>query len=1194
MNNIFDSVETGIEKGINLIEASAGTGKTYTIAMLVLRAITENEIDIERILIVTFTKAAAKELSARVRARLVEAKQLLEKGIDNVKCDPTLSRWGATALGDEKLRLKYIRLLQLAIVDIDRASIFTIHSFCQRMLGDLALESGQLFDLELTADLSVIKTEAVRDFWRTNVYGLPAWQCSIIIAQWSDPQKLLPCLVNVQNKNIAPNTKNLDALWLDLQKLKESLQDWWSMGREALLASLHTRVDASMFKKDFSQAYRDWWQEWDDFFTGRREAFPENISWLTNAGLIDELNGQKFRGKKSAEKMPYIEELCLPTSVAEEITLNLKELYIAFRIEFNKQVAVKINDSLIAGGLLSFDELITRLNSSLKQSETKDLVNLLQDRFELALIDEFQDTDNDQWQIFSSLFGTKKHSLYLIGDPKQAIYKFRGADIHTYFSARKKANNIYSLDKNYRSHPDLLSAVNNLFLHGDDPFLFKDQGLDYQEIASGASTEKYFKHPDHDAKLFYCQLEDEPKDKKGIWTSGKAKIAVSQHVLAEIVSLLSGSGADDKAAHIYNEGVAQRVAPKDIAILVRGNLDALEYQQALISLGIPAIITGRDSIFKGEECRELIALLDAIANHDNVSKLKTALSLSLFSLTGNELVELWERERDVAEIYDLFLHCYNLWVERGVLPMLYHLVEKKEMFLKLATKPRAERKIANFAHLFELVQQAETVDKLGIRQTLIWLTNAHQSSGDIDSCELRLESDEEALKIVTVHSSKGLQYPIVFCPDLFLRSGRLKNEKLVVSCQDDEHIIDFGSDDFDRRKDIALNEELAEYLRCAYVAMTRAELACYVYWADVKASGKGVSSQLSPLAHLLFPSDKPANMTDDIDAGLDMSAEIVKLASGFGCAYLSVSPETLCEPVDIAPDKVDGYEVLSAGSRSLRTDWQLTSYSALAGLSDYATLPVLNDENITKNKDVPIISANLPKGARFGNAVHDVFEFFDFEALAEATSIEDVLGIKKICNKYGLGLSDEEYGIFFNLIQDSVNTQLSSRGGPSLKDIPAARCLKEMEFCLRLAHINVDSINDILAGEKTVQRLSEKHIRGFMTGFVDLLFSWDGKYYILDYKSNYLGDKVSDYRDQSLVNAMAGHNYGLQYYIYSLVLHQHLKTFVEDYEYERHFGGVFYLFVRGMAPDISGSGVFYDLPAKETIMALDELIGGEE
>ncbi|MGL1931950.1 MAG: exodeoxyribonuclease V subunit beta [Desulfotalea sp.] len=1182
MTKVFDAAKTPIEQGFNFIEASAGTGKTYTIAMLVLRGITEKELDIGKILIVTFTNAAAKELSSRIRDRLVEAKLVLEGRLEG---DPTLARWAEGIFSDEERKGKYIRLLQLAIVDIDRAAIFTIHGFCQRMLADLALESGQLFNLDLVADLSSIKTEATRDFWRLNVYSLPAWQCSVIMNQWDSPEKLTSCLVDIKNRNIVPETDSLDVLWDKLDKQIGQFKTWWQGGSQNLLEELKSACNELKFKKDFCDNYISRWHAADDFISGKTLVFPETISQYTYDSFLKEVNGNKFRGKKSVEKEPFANSFSLPNNISLEIDALLSQLSIAFRIEFNKQVIKNINNSLVTSGLLSFDELIRRLSQSLQVGENKDLIEVIQNRFELALIDEFQDTDADQWHIFSTLFISNEHSLYLIGDPKQAIYKFRGADIFSYFSAHKAAKNIYSLDKNYRSHPALVDGVNSLFLNGEDPFLFKDKGLIYSKIAAGSSGTKVLDNPDNDGKLIYCQLDEDTTNKKGVWSSGKAKIAIKQHVLAEIIDLLGGD--KENQAFIRDDGNKENIFPKDIAILVRSNSDALSYQQDLLNLGIPAIIAGRNSIFSSEECGELLSLLDAILEHDNPTKLKTALSLSLFDLSGNEIVDFWNDEVRVAEIYDLFFTCHQMWLERGILPMLYFLVEKQELFLNLSKHMRAERRIANFSHLFEILQQVETDENLGTRQTLIWLRTARQDKSATDSHELRLESDEEALKIVTVHSSKGLQYPIVFCPDLFIRSAYVKNEKLVLNCHDNGLVSDFGSDKFQERKDLAMTEELAELLRCAYVAITRAELACYVYWADLGGRGQVMSSHSSALAHLLFPSGSESL------GHVDQQTDIKQLAGGAGCSYILVPAETEISKPKISGVQVGSYSSLGMGERSLHTDWQLTSYSALAGLSEHANIPFSVSQIKGREEEQSIKSGNLPKGARFGNALHDSLETFDFKLLAEVNSIAEVPGITRICDRYGLGLSDEEYFDFLELLKDSVNTPLTENG-LSLSNLESGNCLMEMEFCLRLAHINITEINNILAGQNTVQPLSEKTIRGFMTGFVDLLFYWQGKYYILDYKSNFLGDKPSDYREENLINAMADHNYGLQYYIYSLVLHQHLQTFLPDYNYETHFGGVYYLFVRGMNPENAGSGVYHEVPDKFIIEQLDDLIGEAE
>lgn len=1184
-SDIFDAVVTPLCSGINFIEASAGTGKTYTIAMLVLRAVTQEAIDIDRILIVTFTRAAAAELQGRVRARLVEARDLLMGRVGDY--DEVLLRWSTIFAGDEDLARKYSARLQLAIVDIDRAGIFTIHSFCQRMLQEQALESGQLFDVELLTSLDDYRRQGAEDFWRINLYTLPLWQCSLLLSKYTSPASLLAeaSFAKIRNNRIEPTVAPLETLWGRIEDCRARIGAWWQKHGRELQSQLSQGGEEGTFKETFADQYIHWLGECQHFFVEMGDVFPENIAWLSRDGIAGEVDGRRLRGNKKAV---FVEALLLPDADATELLEKVKELFISFRVLGTTYVEQSVGCLLEKNGATSFDELISRLSASLKNDMTGRLKSTLQSRYDLALIDEFQDTDTDQWYIFSTLFGTEHHFLYLIGDPKQAIYKFRGADIHSYFQARTEAQHFYSLDKNYRSHPSLVEAVNTLFLRQVDPFLFADKGLLYQEIKAAKDGSTFLGDGDGVVlpSFIYGQLEPYLDDKSGKWTSGKADTVILNTILQEVSELLSPSSFVQCYAGLEDVRVGCPIQAQDIAILVRSNGQAERYQEALVRLGVPAIIAGRKTIFQTMECRELLLVLQAIIDCDNLRSLKSAMTTSLFGCTGDQLVEIWQDEEAVQYWYNFFGESNRTWHESGALIMLYHFVGKENLFAHLAALTYAERRIANFTHLFEVLQNIESDRNFGPRQTLLWLQTAYEDGSRTDEVELRLESDEEAVQIVTIHSSKGLQYPIVFCPDIYRRSARLKYEKSSISCNDNGMVTDFGSIKFEKRRDIARREELAEELRLLYVAVTRAQLRCYVFWCDVKGSGALVDKSFaSAFAHLLFGQLETdySGQSEVFQALAESTSVELRTVRGVTTEiepYLSQRPQQYLQH-------------RTASGRLLTSDWRMTSYSALASLSDHAEI-ILDgkavSENVPEGSLVKTPFAVLPKGARFGNIVHDLLEENAFSGLVSVGETSELLDhIEKKSVQYGVEL---DHQLLTQLLQNTVTAPLS--GGEdsafTLAGLDEKRCLKEMEFYIHLAHINMDAINLLLANEATVQPLSSKNIQGYLTGFIDLICVHDNKYYVIDYKSNYLGDSWSDYSGDKLVEAMASHNYGLQYFIYSVVLHQHLQTFVKDYRYQEHFGGVRYLFLRGMTSEIPGNGVFASRPEESLVTDLDQLV----
>ena len=1182
---IFDAARLKLKRGVNLVEASAGTGKTYAIGMLVLRALVELRVPIEKILIVTFTKAATEELKTRIRARLVEARELLKGELDlhDGEVDKTLLDWIST-IKDQK---EALILLQTALYDIDQAGIFTIHGFCQRMLVEQALESGQLFDVELLADINYVRNEVADDFWRTHIYSLDPLPCSLFTGFFAAPEKLLASVAEGLGKNgrIDPQVGSVEEVLIQLKKAMEGLNSWWAEYSTKLYDCFSSSLPEGSFKKPFSEGFEHWFQSLSNFFNGKNLTVPDNLHLLNREALSGELNGNKIRG--NAKKMAYLAGWPLPDSEIDPLLAAIDKLIVTFRVKLAEELRSEVSHRLEQQGNMGFNDLIICLSKALKGERGHYLKQVIGERFSVALIDEFQDTDSGQWHIFSTLFGGTEHYLYLIGDPKQAIYKFRGADIHSYFLARESASQLLTLEKNYRSHPFLVEEVNRLFSSRNKPFFFDEKTLDYRAViaAKKEGDVDLLMGSESLAGMVYCTLVPEPNDKKGRWTSGKAATEFRRFIVAELGRLLDP--AEPVLLQLTDQLAPLRsLAPHDIAILVRSNRQAEEYRQALAEAAIPAVVGSRQSVFETIECREMLLLLQAIAAPVDTGRLKTALTISWFGFTGNRLYELWQDEQQLNHYHSRFLQYNQRWQEQGFLTMMSRLLVEEDVLPTLASGQMAERAIANIHHLLELVQEQENAENLGIGQILQWLRKMMQGEQRAENAELFLESDEEAVRIVTMHSAKGLEYPVVFCPYLWYSSKRVKGEKYQISCHDEAHqlVVDLGSDQFEARKEQAAQEEMAEDLRLLYVALTRAKIRCYTSWADVKQFGSVGDSFNSALGYLLFK-----------DGNLDYQAQherFSELAQEKSVQHLTVSPgEPTVSFNRIVPE--GELHPLQASGRSLHTDWQMSSFSAMASISEYdLTIPMDAGENKAgATNTVPVTVTGLPAGPNFGNVIHDLLESLSFSAIARQEQEETLLELlSQKCTRYGV---DAVPGDVKKLLEMVVTTPLAA-GSYSLSMLKDDVCLKEMGFYFHLSRLATEQINAILVDEPTVTRLGHKEMRGYLTGFVDLICEYGGKYYILDYKTNFLGESMADYRPDKLVSAMQSHNYGLQYWIYTLVLHRHLQNLRPDYRYEQHFGGVMYLFVRGMSPEIPGSGVFSTLPDYHKLLELDLAIGGAE
>ncbi|MBM4206759.1 MAG: exodeoxyribonuclease V subunit beta [Gammaproteobacteria bacterium] len=1170
----FDPAVTPLRTGVSLIEASAGTGKTYAIAKLVLRLVVELNIPVSKVLVVTFTKAATEELKARIRSRLAETRKILT-GANVDSNDQTITAWINKL---ELSRTIVLQRLRQALLEIDQAGIFTIHGFCQRVLTEHALASGQLFDAELTEDIDAIERVCVDDFWRRHVQKREPWELAVLMSHFPTPDALLNSIGQISDEAlILPELSDLDAALMALQQ---------SAGNaKTALAECQRRLQSGFVGKKFKDSYQNQFQETYElinrWLNGQSHFYPgvEVFSLLTANGLCDGLNGIKFLTTKTQtseqRKNDYLNELKINTQPFDELAANAKAIPLILRRQLAETLPVELDRQLEQSNTWSFDNVLTHLANALKGDQVAKLMHELRQRFQAALIDEFQDTDNKQWHIFSKLFAADSHYLMMVGDPKQAIYKFRGADIYSYLEAQRQAQFRYTLVRNWRSHPRLVAAVNYLFQKENAFFLPEINFLASQAALTeqdGALT-----HNGNNLSPMMLWQLPESGGANGYWQAGQAGQLIRTSVVNEIVELLTG------AYTMQPEN--RKVLPKDIAILVRRNRQAREYQEALRSASVLSVLNSTESVFSSQEASQLYTLLEAIAHPGDLNYLGQALALNLFGFDGQALYRLLNSETEIEAFLTRFLGYYQLWRQKGVLTMMQSLLQQEAVVKVIATGGQAERRLTNLQHVLELLQQAVIDHRLGIHKTINWLktaiTESNNKSTSPENQQLRLESDADAVTIITMHRAKGLEYPIVFCPCLW-QSGRDNNHKNpLVQChapdtingRNNRSIVDLGSDRLELHQKQARFEERAEDVRLAYVALTRAKYRCYLAWANVRTQEK---SNESALAGLLGLGEK---------SNSEQQIVLQQLATEYADAF---SYRLLENPIELnnVYSKTVNPTALSAKQRrrSVYTTWQMSSYTALSshGISDTPELPADKAGELY----APAVNHadGLPAGAHTGNVAHELLENIHFGDLAEQCDITEARNLA--CHRFGLKLVQPE--LINDLLLRTVTTPLSKTDSSFLlMNLQENQCLKEMPFYLHMAAFNTREVNKILRREPAFQPLNYQQMSGFLTGFIDLVCEYKGKFYVMDYKTN----SLPDYGEDALIQAMREHNYGLQYWLYCVVLHRYLTHRRPNYRYADHFGGVRYLFVRGMQPDIAMSGVFAATPELEVLDALSALFG---
>jgi len=1185
----FNVFSEPLQQGTNLIEASAGTGKTYTIAMLILRFVVEREFAIEQLLVVTFTKAATEELRLRIRGRLNEALNIVSHGAE--KGDPQLTAW-LEALDIPQREI--IKRLRLALLDIDRAAIFTIHGMCQRLLSEFPLDGGQQFELELMADTRTLMQSIMDDFWRREIYPRPREEVAPLLWRYRTPDELYSSVRGVDwRQQIYPAAAGLDSALANHAATYGRLQIEWQAQSERLYATIGEMLEADRFMKAYRDSFDDSWQQLDDFCRGDCGDVPGfdtlqmcSLSWLQSSkGLM-----KKFWSEAEA----------IEFSPLDDYLAALEQLQLELRLRLIGWLADEYDKRMERASLLSFDSLIIRMGELLEGEHATQLKLAIQQKFAVALIDEFQDTDQTQWSIFSQLFagGEERHFLYLIGDPKQAIYKFRGADIFSYFAAQREASRSYTLESNWRSSPPLVESVNRLFSDNASPFLFSE--LKFHEVNAAKNIEDgHVRDSGAVAPPMVLWQLPQSEQSSGFWTTGKSESAIRKQVITEISQLL----ADGSCSRILDASGEREVVPGDIAILVRNHRQAFDLQRMLLEAGVPSVHSGSSNIFSSDEAEGLLPLLAAVANPGDLNRLKNLLTLPWCGLDGQAVNAILTDDSSLSAWFD-HLHSYHLlWLNVGVMAMIDTLVD--ELLIDHITRlPNPERILTNINHLAELLQQKAEEVSLGIHKTVAWLqgeirqtTSATEES--MSEQQLRLESDAEALKIITMHSAKGLEFPIVFLPYLWQRPTFVEREQNRISCHEAGALVtDIGSKDFERRRAQALEEELAEELRLLYVALTRGKYRCYLAWADARTRDLPNRSALS---YLLFSSGGPQWLESlrDVDYAAQQQ-RLISLAEG--------APEQFSYR-ELLNDSGGGLPIrqqpqlqaLAARqfTRSLDRRWQMSSYSALAHLSaspelhHFPELPTDKaQEGVTTVVDQPTLGEHteveLPRGAHFGNVLHELLELQPFAELAAGPVNSELR--ERTQKRYGLQLETPELLEQFNqLLQRVVTTPLSAGDSNfTLANIAPTSTLKEMPFYFSIERVNTRAINQILQSDRAVGPLHEIELEGYLTGFIDLIFEYEGRYYVLDYKSNYL----ESYQQPALEQAMQHHNYGLQYWIYTVVLHRYLKGRISDYHYADHFGGTLYLFARGMEPELPGSGIYSARPDESLLMELDRVLGG--
>lgn len=1093
-----------------LLEASAGTGKTFSIKHLVLRLIVEQEIPINSLLVVTFTKAATAELKSRIREHLAETHGYLTGIYAAEDVDPLVVRqveiWRGMSISDEDA----VKRLRESLARFDDSAINTIHGFCQKMLSEHVFTSAGNFDTELSDDDAALRDEVTESFLRRELDACTS----------ADERRLL-----MQGDDWAEKLRTLAGLPEDLAK----------------------------------------------------RVIPDDVEPLPREWL------ERFIGTAPAA---------------------LRALKRARR-------------------LATYDDLLAEMWLTLRDDATGAFVTGIRNTYRGVLIDEFQDTDPVQFAIFRKLFleipksersADKPRALFFVGDPKQAIYSFRSADLDTYMRARKLISRHSRLGRNFRSCPKLVEAVNRFFsIAGPDAFLRHD--LAYKPVDAKVDRTGLFLL-DEDGiwreadvfEIWYTEEGLEGKDAMNVATArsvaddiarlitlgrdGRAAIAAGpdDHVIGSVVIEVE----DGETKKPVAKTIALRaVEARDIAILVqkRGHVDNVK--RALARRGVRVVMKSNDDVFRTEEAHDMLCLLHAFAE-PGVERVLTALRATrLMAATLSELCDQDEQAR--SDLRERLEAGVARWRRAGAAAALSAFIDEEHLAERLLPVEGGEQRLTNYAHIIELLNEAgrKYATPAGL---LSWFESARAQKGG-ETRNLRLASDANLVTVETIHSSKGLQYPIVYLPSAESMAV-MKGEKRSVFKQSDASGMELSITHGEVQESDALKVKRKEELvRLAYVAMTRA--ACrLVLVVPQNRTSTGWHGNYRKNAYFMALT---GSLEPDRDIVLDSFRELGSLP-GVRCVEIETLLTETADDITVAPPALDT-DLGVDHAKPILPKWRVSSFSSI-------NRSVTDDEVAwfgPKQSAGPLEGIlAFPRGTKAGDAMHGMLEIADFPAVAPDTPEADALRRSIARSRIEQFLSfpdeaslDKAVGEAARMIYDVVNAEILP--GIRLRDVKMTERASEMPFLLRMRDgLSASDLKDTLErfGDMyAIPNLSDDDLSGFLTGFIDLAFGAKGRFWILDWKSNAITRFVrtqADFTQHVMSDEMRVHRYRLQYLIYLVALRRFLKARLgRDYD-DSLLGGACYVFLRGVSADARRGpegiqGVVYDPVGAERIARLDEL-----
>ncbi|WP_370580640.1 exodeoxyribonuclease V subunit beta [Snodgrassella alvi] len=1169
--------------GSSLIEASAGTGKTFNIAALFARLVLLERMPVDAILVVTFTKAATAELKTRLRTRLNQALALLQNNLPAEQNDPILQQLIDCARSQDDDASLILRL-QAAITQFDRAAVYTIHGFCQRVLTDYAFLCQTPFDTETIETDPEMLCRFAEDFWRQQVSNNSS-MATLAVAYKLTPARLMQemgrhCgMVDLQVRQ--PPVADIAGINNCWQQAWQSVCTHFSLIQDSFW-QLHQQLNGNIYRqKSYQQLFTDLQQVMESEVNCHTfsSSVLEKCAKLASSQLQENTKkNQTLNNELIANIAPLVE-------LAEAVTAMLiaeDSISLQLQLDCFNYVRQCLNQHRRNSHQRSFDDLLADLGLALSadnpMSET--LAAALAQTWQIALVDECQDTDPLQYRIFKTAFAEQNRPLIMVGDPKQAIYRFRGADIHAYLRAAADTppQQRYTLTTNYRSHQALVQAIGRLFSGKKLPFIL--EGISYPQVQAQAENNRlHYSHsntviPAVVVRWLHEKIDVSDKGAEIIPNKDSLRTRSAEYCAYEIAGMINQGMRGELL--LSN----RPLQAGDIAVLVHSHNEGRMIAGALKRCGIMSVSLGNHSVFSSTEAQAVEALLRFWLQPQRTETLRFILGGVLFGWTAAQLAELNRNENTLSEWIQLALQTREQWQQYGIYPAIQWFAGQTGMEIRLLTQ-RNERSLTNLWQLAELLAAAEQT--LPTANALLnWLTSAisnERSAGE--SSLLRLESDEALVKIVTMHASKGLEYPVVFCPFAWDGKETINNQEHWQRLhQQDKVELIANSLLSDSDRDELECESMAERLRLYYVAFTRAREQLILYTAACNNTAS------NPMAWLL--DGQPDNTLKE-SRQFWQETHKPNLPSTLRAAWhqclAAGNPELFqwCEGnvapacIDISKKPEQPYRALTPTVRT----FQSIRYTSFTSLSrhDYShresapeeekIAPALDQAEVQTQPLSPDTEAETPvlafeRGINAGLCLHAILEQTEFSLPATATEQEHILDCLA---RYGF---DSRHSTTMQTLTDTVRQcQLSPQ--TIIADIPKAQRVAEMNFMLRVADFSIADLQQWFTHTsglpqccvQAAQELDFATVNGFINGAIDLLGEdRHGQVYVIDYKSNHLGNRLSDYTRENMDEAIAKHHYYLQALIYSIAC----ARFLHSRRQLPPSISVRYLFLRGLNP----------------------------